>query len=132
MVQQAAMATRAGSLTLTERAAAAVVAAADHLGIPAAELPQTALRCQLEFVRHGLEQRLALSHDSGDQSAPTAELLISVLTVQCEVLDHDLFRRLRSLTKIRNALEELRGLSPREMIHAAPVVLSRELASGGQ
>ncbi|MDT7762855.1 MAG: hypothetical protein QOC63_2275, partial [Mycobacterium sp.] len=37
-----------------------------------------------------------------------------------------LSRRVRCLSEIRNALGDLRGLSPREMIHAAPVVLSRE------
>src|SRR5262249_24435395 len=34
--------------------------------------------------------------------------------------------RVRCLTEIRDALAHLRGLSPREMIYAAPVVLSRE------
>ena len=58
--------------------------------------------------------------------ATTAELLISILRVRCELLDDDLSRRLRCLSEIRNALADLRGLSPREMIYAAPVVLSRE------
>jgi DNA-binding CsgD family transcriptional regulator len=42
------------------------------------------------------------------------------------LLDDELSRRVRWLTQIRNALGALRGLSPREMIHAAPAVLSRE------
>jgi hypothetical protein len=46
--------------------------------------------------------------------------------LQCELLDDELFRRVRWLTQIRNALEDLRGLSAREMIHAAPLLLSRE------
>ena len=49
-----------------------------------------------------------------------------ILRYQCELLDHELSRRLKCLTEIRDALEHLRGLSPREMIYAAPVVLSRE------
>ena len=52
--------------------------------------------------------------------------MISILRVRCELLDHDLSRRVRCLSEIRNALGDLRGLSPREMICAAPVVLSRE------
>jgi DNA-binding NarL/FixJ family response regulator len=56
----------------------------------------------------------------------TVELFISILTVRCELFDHDLSRRVKCMTEIRNALGDLRGLSPREMIFAAPVVLSRE------
>jgi DNA-binding CsgD family transcriptional regulator/GAF domain-containing protein len=129
VVSRVTIASSAEDLTGVERAEAAVAAAADHLGLAApelaSELPQTALRCQLDDLRHRLEQRLALSPDSTDESAATAELLIWVLRLQCELLDHDLSRRVSCLTEIRNALGELRGLSPREMIHAAPVVLSR-------
>jgi DNA-binding CsgD family transcriptional regulator len=46
--------------------------------------------------------------------------------VRCELLDHELAGRMRCLSEIRSALADLRGLSPREMIYAAPVVLSRE------
>jgi DNA-binding CsgD family transcriptional regulator/GAF domain-containing protein len=120
------MTSSAEDLTAVERAEAAVAAAADHLGLPPPELPQTALRCQLDDLRHRLEQRLTLSPDSTDESAATAELLILILRLQCELLDRDLSRRVRCMTEIRNALGQLRGLSPREMIHAAPVVLSRE------
>ncbi|MDT5173889.1 MAG: hypothetical protein QOG37_1140 [Mycobacterium sp.] len=122
MVKQAAMASSVKDLTLGERAEAAAAAAADHLGLPSAEPQPTALRCRLGDLRHRLEQRLALSLDS----AATAELLTTILRLQCELLDLDLSRRMRSLTEIRSALGDLRGLSPREMIYAAPVVLSRE------
>ena len=63
--------------------------------------------------------------DSTEGPEATPDLLISVLRLQCELLDDELSRRVRWLTEIRNALGDLRGLSPREMIHAAPVVLSR-------
>jgi DNA-binding CsgD family transcriptional regulator/GAF domain-containing protein len=122
MVKQAAMASNVKDLTLGERAEAAAASAADHLGLPSAEPQLTALRCRLDDLRHRLEQRLALSPDS----AATAELLTSILRLQCELLDRDLSRRMRCLTEIRSALRDLRGLSPREMIYAAPVVLSRE------
>jgi DNA-binding CsgD family transcriptional regulator/GAF domain-containing protein len=122
MVKQAAMATSTKDLTLVDRAEAAVAAAADHLGLPPAEPHQSALKCRLDDLRHRLEGRLALSPDS----AATAELLTSILRFQCELLDLDLSRRMRCLTEIRTALGDLRGLSPREMIYAAPVVLSRE------
>jgi DNA-binding CsgD family transcriptional regulator/GAF domain-containing protein len=112
--------------TVIERAEAAVVAAADHLGLLLPDLPQTTLGCRLDGMRQRLEQRIALSPEPTDDSATTAELLISILRVQCELLDHDLSRQVRCLSEIRNALGNLRGLSPREMIHAAPVVLSRE------
>ncbi|MDT5225812.1 MAG: hypothetical protein QOG19_3219 [Mycobacterium sp.] len=122
MVKQAAMASSVKDLTLGERAEAAAASAADHLGLPSAEPQPTALRCRLGDLRHRLEQRLELSPDS----AATAELLTTILRLQCELLDLDLSRRMRSLTEIRSALGDLRGLSPREMIYAAPVVLSRE------
>src|SRR5271169_2045682 len=122
MVKQAAIATSMKDLTLVERAEAAVAAAAEHLGLPPAEPHQSALRCRLDDLGHCLEGRLALS----PESAATAELLTSILRLQCELLDLDLSRRMRCLTEIRSALRDLRGLSPREMIYAAPVVLSRE------
>jgi DNA-binding CsgD family transcriptional regulator len=80
----------------------------------------------LDDSTNQLEQRLALLPDSADESAATADLLISVLGLHCELVDDELPRRVICLTKIRSALGDLRSLSPREMIHAAPVVLSRE------
>jgi DNA-binding CsgD family transcriptional regulator len=80
----------------------------------------------LDDATDQLGQRLVLSPDSADESEATADLLISVLRLQCELLDDELSRRVRCLTEIRNALRDLRVLSPREMIHTAPVVLSRE------
>jgi DNA-binding CsgD family transcriptional regulator/GAF domain-containing protein len=127
MVSLTAVATSAQDAqdsTVIERAQA-LVAAADHLASPPSDLSPTAVGRQLDDLRQRLEQRIALSSDPTDDSA-TAELLISVMRVQCELLDADLSRRMRCLTEIRNALSELRGLSPREMIYAAPVVLSRE------
>jgi DNA-binding CsgD family transcriptional regulator/GAF domain-containing protein len=126
MVQRVAIAAAAEGLTVVERAGAAVAAVADHLGVGLAELPQSALRCQLEDLRRRLEQRLVSCVASANESASTAQLLISVLRAQCELLDDELRRRVRCLTEIRNAMGHLRGLSPREMIYAAPVVLSRE------
>jgi DNA-binding CsgD family transcriptional regulator/GAF domain-containing protein len=126
MVQLEAVATSAEDLTVAERAEAVVAACAEHLGLPRHELPQASLRCQLDYLRHGLEQRLALSPDSTDESAASAEQLISILRAQRELLDDSLSRQVRCLTAIRRALGGLQGLSPREMIHAAPVVLSRE------
>ena len=126
MVSLMPMACSAEDLTVVERAEAAIATAADHLALPSPDLPPTALGCQLDDLRQRLEQRIALSPEPTDDSTATAELLISILRVQCELLDHDLSRRMRCLTEIRNALGELRGLSPREMIYSAPVVLSRQ------
>jgi DNA-binding CsgD family transcriptional regulator/GAF domain-containing protein len=125
MLQRVAIASSAEDLTLVERAEAAV-AAADHLALPPSELPQAALGSQLDELRQRLEQRIALSPEPTDASGATAELLISVLRMRCELLDHGWSRRVTCLSEIRNALGDLRGLSPREMIYAAPVVLSRE------
>ena len=80
----------------------------------------------LDDATNQLGQRLALSPDPVDESEAVPDLLISVLRLQCELLDDELSRRVRYLPEIRNALAGLRGLSPREMILAAPVVLSRE------
>jgi DNA-binding CsgD family transcriptional regulator len=126
MVQRVAIAASAEDLSVVERAEAAVAAAADHLGLTPAELPQTGLRCRLEDLRRRLELRLAASAVSPDESAMTASLLVLILRVQCELLDLELCRRVRCLSEIRRALGHLRGLSPREMIYAAPVVLSHE------
>ena len=85
-----------------------------------------ASEADLDDSTNQLVQRLALSPDPADEPDATADLLISVLRLQCELLDDELSRRVRYLTEIRHALAGLRGLSPREMIQAAPVVLSRE------
>jgi DNA-binding CsgD family transcriptional regulator len=126
MVSRVFMASSAEDATVVERAEAAVAAAADHLALPLSDLPPTALGLQLEDLTQRLEQRIALSPESTDESAATAELLVTILRVRCELLDHDLSRRMRCLSEIRNILGDLRGLSPREMIYAAPAVLSRE------
>jgi DNA-binding CsgD family transcriptional regulator len=121
------MAASAADLTVLERAEAAVAAAADHLALPPPELPPTGLGRQLDHLRQRLEERIAVS-DEPEESASSGEHLISILRLRCELLDDDLSRRVRSLSEIRSALGKLRGLPPREMIHTAPVVLSRELA----
>jgi DNA-binding CsgD family transcriptional regulator len=126
MVSLTAIAASTQESTVIERAEAVFAAAADHLALPSHDLSPSALAGQLDDLRQRLEQRLALSDEPTDGSAATAELLISILRLQCELLDQDLSRRVRCLTEIRNALCSLRGLSPREMIHAAPEVLSRE------
>jgi GAF domain-containing protein len=120
------MATSAEDRTVVERAEGAIAAATDHLGLLPSELPQAALRCQLDGLRQRLEQRLAQSPELTHESAASAELFISITGLQCELLDHDVSRRVRCLTEIRKALRDLRGLSPRKMIYAAPMVLSRE------
>jgi DNA-binding CsgD family transcriptional regulator/GAF domain-containing protein len=109
------------------RAEAAVAAAADHLKVPPPELTPAALAHQLDSLRQRLEQRIALPSDPTDDAATTAEILISILRLQCELLDHDLARRVKSMAEIRQALGYLRGLPPCKMIHAAPEILSREL-----
>jgi DNA-binding CsgD family transcriptional regulator len=126
MVSLMPMACSAEDLTVVEPAEAVIAAAADHLALPRPDRPPTALGCQLDDLRQRLELRIALSPEPTADSTATGELLISILRAQCELLDHDLSRRMRCLTEIRNALGELRGLSPREMIYAAPVVLSRQ------
>ena len=126
MVSLMPMACSAEDLTVVEPAEAVIAAAADHLALPRPDRPPTALGCQLDDLRQRLEQRIALSPEPTVDSTATGELLISILRAQCELLDQHLARRLRCLTEIRNALGELRGLSPREMIYAAPVVLSRQ------
>jgi len=110
------------------RADAAVAAAADHLKVPPPELTPAALGHQLAVLRLRLEQRIAVPSDPTDDWAITAEILITLLRLQCELLDHDLARRVKSMSEIRHALGYLRGLPPRKMIHAAGEVLSREFA----
>jgi len=128
MVLSPPVASRHHDSTVVERAEATLVAAAEHLELSPPEPTLTTLGHQLEDLRRRLEQRMALTADSRDDSEAAAELLISILMARCELMDHDLSRRVKSLSEIRTALGQLRGLSPREMIQAAPIVLSRELA----
>ncbi|AYE99367.1 LuxR family transcriptional regulator (plasmid) [Mycobacterium paragordonae] len=125
MVKQAATATKSNDWTLVERAEAAVAAATEHLGLTPAERPGGAVSSQLDDLRRRLEQRLASPPGPTDESA-SAELLVSILRLHCDLLDDALCRRAKDLTAIRNALGHLHGLSPREIIDAAPAVLSRE------
>ena len=126
MVQQVAMASIAEDPTVIAHAEAAVAAAADHLKVAPPELTPAALAHQLDSLRQRLEERISLPSDPTDDVATTAEILISILRLQCELLDHDLARRVKSMSEIRQALGYLRGLPPHKMIHAAPEVLSRE------
>jgi DNA-binding CsgD family transcriptional regulator/GAF domain-containing protein len=105
-----------------------VAAAADHLKVQPPELTPAALGHQLATLRQRLEQRIALPSDPTADWATTAEILIAILNLQCELLDQDLARRVKSMSEIRSALGYLRGLPPHQMIYAAPEVLSRELA----
>src|ERR1700761_1942718 len=126
MVSRVLMASIAEDPAAVARAEAAVAAAADHLKVPPPELTPTGLGHQLDNLRQRLEQRIALPSDPREDWATTAEILISILRLQCELLDHDLARRVKSMSEIRQALGYLRGLPPHKMIHAAPEVLSRE------
>jgi DNA-binding CsgD family transcriptional regulator len=126
MVQQVATASIAEDPTVIAHAEAAVAAAADHLKVAPPELTPAALAHQLDSLRQRLEERISLPSDPTDDVATTAEILISILRLQCELLDHDLARRVKSMSEIRQALGYLRGLPPHKMIHAAPEVLSRE------
>jgi DNA-binding CsgD family transcriptional regulator len=128
MVLRVPMAAIAEDPVVVARAEATVAAAADHLKVPPPELTPTALGHQLDNLRQGLEQRIALPSDPTGDWMITAEILISILRLQCELLDHDLSRRVKSISEIRHALGYLRGLPPRKMIYAAPEVLSREFA----
>ena len=112
--------------SVVERAEAVIAAAVDHLALPPPEMPRTALGSQLDELRERLERRIAEFPERTAELAATSELLISILRLQCELLDHDLSRRAGCLSEIRNAVGHLRGLSPCEMVYAAPVVLSRE------
>ena len=126
MVSQVPMAFIVEDPLVIARAEAAVAAAADHLKVTPPELTPAALAHQLDSLRQRLEERISLASDPTDEVATTAEILISILRLQCELLDHDLARRVKSMSEIRQALGYLRGLPPHKMIHAAPEVLSRE------
>ena len=128
MVSQMLTASIAEDPLVVAHAEAVVAAAADHLEVRPPDLTPTALGHQLDNLRQRLEQRIALPSEPTDDSTATAEILISILRLQCELLDHDLARRLKSMSEIRQALGYLRGMPPRKMIFAAPEVLSRELA----
>ena len=110
MVSRVPMAAIADDAGVVARAEETVAAAADHLKVPAPELTPTAMGHQLDNLRQRLEQRIALPSDPSDDWATTAEILISILRVQCELLDNDLARRVKSISEIRHALGYLRGL----------------------
>ncbi|MDH6246436.1 LuxR C-terminal-related transcriptional regulator [Mycobacterium sp. OTB74] len=126
MVLRAAVTSLGQDSTLAERVEATLSSAAEHLGSKLANPTSMTLAERLAETRRRLERRASLVAE--DDSAATDQLLISILLLQSELLDRDLSLRVRCLSEIRTALADLRGLSPSEIIHAAPVVLSRELA----
>jgi DNA-binding NarL/FixJ family response regulator len=126
MISRVPMASIVGDPLVIARAEATVAAAADHLKVTPPELTPAALAHQLDSLKRRLEQRISLASDPTDDTATTADILISILRLQCELLDHDLARRVKSMSEIRQALGYLRGLPPHKMIYAAPEVLSRE------
>src|ERR1700677_1805619 len=128
MVSRVRMASIAEDPMVIARAEEIVAAAAEHLELPLPDLTPAALGHRLASLRQQLEQRIAVPSNPTPDWAITAEILISILRLQCELLDHDLGRRVKSMSEIRNALGQLRGLAPHTMIYAAPEVLSRELA----
>jgi DNA-binding CsgD family transcriptional regulator len=128
MVTRVPVAAIADDPRVLARAEATVMAAADHLKVLPPELTPTAFGHQLNSLRQRLEERIALHSDPSADWTTTAEILISILRLQCELLDHDLSRRVKSMSEIRHALGYLRGLAPSKMIYAAPEVLSREFA----
>lgn len=127
-VSRDSAASAAPDTALVGCAEAVAGAAADHLELPCPELRPDQVYSQLDNLRWRLERRIAELGESEGGAEATAGHLVSVLRVQCALLDGELFRRLRSLSEVRNALSGLRGLSPRDMIKAAPVVLGREFA----
>ena len=127
MVVPTSMAPTTQASTLDERVAAVRSAATEVLELTPTDLAPVDAEPQLVDLARRLSDRIALAEPC-DESATIGELLISLLQLRCEQLDHDLARKVRSLSEIRNALASLRGLRPGEMITAAPVVLSRELA----
>jgi DNA-binding CsgD family transcriptional regulator len=127
MVARVPMAASTDSSTLDERVTSVVLAATDLLELGPADLPPADAQPRLIDLARRVGERIALAEPS-DESLANGELLISILRLRCEQLDHDLSRKVRSLSEIRNALSSLRGLRPAEMITAAPTVLSREFA----
>lgn len=111
---------------LVERAEATISAACEHLEIEALEPPQ-GVGARLDDVRRRLEDALA-TEDRPARSEGAGALLVNVLRAQCALLDDDMTYRMRALSDVRAALSELRGLSPTDMIHAAPLVLSRQMS----
>jgi DNA-binding CsgD family transcriptional regulator len=128
MTLRVPMASIAEDPMVIARVETAVAVAADHLKVAPPELTPAALGHQLAGLRRSLEERIALPSDPTADWATTAEILIAILRLQCELLDHDLARRVKSMSEIRSALGYLRGLPPRGMIYAAGEVLSREFA----
>lgn len=128
MVSRLLMTSAAEESTVEQRAGEVVAAAVDHLALSPAELMSGSLGCRLDDLRHRLERRIAESDEPTDDTVATGDLLVAVLKARCDLIDHELARRVGSLSEIRQALGKLRGMSPRDMIQEAPVVLSRELA----
>lgn len=102
-----------------------IAAAYDHLDLPVP--PGGDWNAQLEDLRLRLEAQAA-TEDRPDAAGLAAHRLIEVLRAECALLDEDLAGRLRSLSEVRAALGGLRGLSPSDMIYAAPIALSRHMS----
>lgn len=128
MASTASMVAVAENPWLVARAEEAVVAAAEYLGVAPPTLTPAALGHQLASLRQRLEDLTAQPTGSAEDRAAASQILIAILKLQCDLLDEDLARRVRSMSEIRNALSQLRGLAPSDMIRVAGDVLSRELA----
>jgi DNA-binding CsgD family transcriptional regulator/GAF domain-containing protein len=111
---------------LYELAQTTAGAAYDYLGLPVSESPSE-WGVQLDGLRRQLEAEL-VTEDRSDRVDAVTRQLVEVQRVQCALLDEELSRRLTSLSEIRTALGDLRGLSPTAMIHAAPMVLSKQMS----
>ena len=112
--------------TVLDRAETVLAAAADELGLarrPARREDIGDVAAALDAVRRHLERRTAATE--GD--SPERRLLIEVLSAQSDLLDHRHRARLTRAAEVRDALTETRGLTPREMIGAAPAVINRHL-----
>src|SRR6202453_863930 len=125
MVSRVRMASIAEDSVVIARAEEIVAAAAEHLEVPLPDLTPAALGHRLASLRQQLEQRIALPSNPTPDWATTAEILISILRLQCELLDHDLGRRVKSMSETPNARGKIRGLRPSKKLGVTPLVMTR-------
>ncbi len=85
---------------------------------------------RLAAVRHRVEEFVTSDDISPTHRAEACKLLAMIHSLQRVGLEWSLAQQLSTLTEIRTSIDELSGLSPRELIDTVPLQICRNLSVG--
>ncbi|MFF3572701.1 LuxR C-terminal-related transcriptional regulator [Nocardia jiangxiensis] len=84
----------------------------------------------LTTVRRRVEEFVTSDDISAARRAEACELLATIHTLQQAELESSLAQQLSKLTEVRTCIDELSGLSPRELIDTVPLRICRNMSVG--